>query len=115
MRPQTALADAHQVNPKGRLSATDFTGRLDAFALAATVIHLDIDATSINKLAVCVSGDAAIVMNLLELATARQHAPAPAPVKVVLCNTAHMGMVRQRQGLVHGKNRSRKVDGAPGL
>jgi acetolactate synthase-1/2/3 large subunit len=52
---------------------------------------------------VCVSGDASILMNLQELATATQH---HTPVKVVLCNNQHMGMVRQWQALVHGERYS---------
>lgn len=48
---------------------------------------------------VCVSGDASIMMNIQELATASQHA---VPVKVVLCNNGYMGMVRQWQELIHG-------------
>lgn len=47
---------------------------------------------------VCVSGDASILMNIQELATASQHRT---PVKVVLCNNGHMGMVRQWQELIH--------------
>src|SRR3546814_16918052 len=37
-------------------------------------------------------------MNIQELATATQH---QAPVKLVLCNNGHMGMVRQWQELIH--------------
>lgn len=48
---------------------------------------------------VCVSGDASIMMNIQELATASQHG---VPVKVVLCNNGFMGMVRQWQELIHG-------------
>ncbi len=51
-----------------------------------------------GKLVVCVSGDASVLMNIQELATATQH---KAPVKVVLCNNGHMGMVRQWQELIH--------------
>ncbi|HEY9279462.1 MAG TPA: biosynthetic-type acetolactate synthase large subunit [Eoetvoesiella sp.] len=51
-----------------------------------------------GKLVVCVSGDASVLMNIQELATATQH---NAPVKVVLCNNGHMGMVRQWQELIH--------------
>lgn len=47
---------------------------------------------------ICVSGDASILMNIQELATATQHCT---PVKVVLCNNSHMGMVRQWQELIH--------------
>ncbi|MBV8501588.1 MAG: biosynthetic-type acetolactate synthase large subunit [Paucibacter sp.] len=56
-----------------------------------------------GKTVVCVSGDASILMNIQELATARQHRT---PVKVVLCNNAHMGMVRQWQQLIHGERYS---------
>ena len=52
---------------------------------------------------VCVSGDASILMNIQELATARQH---KAPVKVVLANNGYMGMVRQWQQLNHGNRLS---------
>ena len=47
----------------------------------------------------CVSGDASILMNIQELATAVQHR---LPVKVVLSNNGYMGMVRQWQELNHG-------------
>jgi acetolactate synthase-1/2/3 large subunit len=52
-----------------------------------------------DKLVVCVSGDASVLMNLQELSTAVQHRAA---VKVVLCNNGYMGMVRQWQELNHG-------------
>ena len=51
-----------------------------------------------DKLVICVSGDASILMNIQELATAVQHR---APIKVVLCNNRYMGMVRQWQELIH--------------
>ena len=60
-------------------------------AIGAQVAHPD-------KLTVCVSGDASVLMNIQELATAVQHRT---PVKVVLCNNKHMGMVRQWQELIH--------------
>lgn len=52
---------------------------------------------------VCVSGDASILMNIQELATAVQHR---CPVKVVLSNNRCMGMVRQWQELHHGERYS---------
>ena len=61
-------------------------------AIGAQVAHPD-------KTVVCVSGDASILMNIQELATARQHRT---PVKVALCNNGWMGMVRQWQELIHG-------------
>jgi acetolactate synthase-1/2/3 large subunit len=60
-------------------------------AIGAQVAHPD-------RLVVCVSGDASILMNLQELSTAMQHRT---PVKVVLCNNGYMGMVRQWQELIH--------------
>jgi acetolactate synthase-1/2/3 large subunit len=51
-----------------------------------------------GKRVVCISGDASVLMNIQELATAMQH---QAPVKLVLCNNGHMGMVRQWQELIH--------------
>ncbi len=61
-------------------------------AIGAQVAHPD-------KTVICVSGDASILMNIQELATACQHRT---PVKVVLCNNGWMGMVRQWQELIHG-------------
>jgi acetolactate synthase-1/2/3 large subunit len=61
-------------------------------AIGAQIAHPD-------RLVVCVSGDASILMNIQELSTALQHR---APVKVVLCNNGYMGMVRQWQELNHG-------------
>ena len=60
-------------------------------AIGAQIAHPD-------RPVVCVSGDASILMNIQELATATQHRT---PVKVVLCNNSHMGMVRQWQELIH--------------
>ncbi|MDN2710909.1 biosynthetic-type acetolactate synthase large subunit [Janthinobacterium sp. SUN118] len=61
-------------------------------AIGAQVAHPD-------RRVVCVSGDASILMNIQELATAVQHR---LPVKVVLSNNGYMGMVRQWQELIHG-------------
>ncbi|WP_416232992.1 biosynthetic-type acetolactate synthase large subunit [Castellaniella sp.] len=60
-------------------------------AIGAQIAHPD-------KPVVCISGDASVLMNIQELATAMQHR---APVKLVLCNNGHMGMVRQWQELIH--------------
>ncbi len=65
-------------------------------AIGAQVAHPD-------KTVVCVSGDASVLMNIQELATAMQH---QTPVKVVLCNNGYMGMVRQWQELIHGRRYS---------
>jgi acetolactate synthase-1/2/3 large subunit len=52
---------------------------------------------------VCVSGEASIMMNIQELATAVQYR---LPVKVFLMNNSYMGMVRQWQELFHGDRHS---------
>ena len=65
-------------------------------AIGAQVAHPD-------KLVVCVTGDASILMNIQELSTAVQHGT---PVKVVLSNNGYMGMVRQWQQLNHGNRLS---------
>ena len=62
-----------------------------------------------NSTVVCVSGDASVLMNIQELATAVQH---HTPVKLVLCNNGHMGMVRQWQQLVHGNRLSHSWNAA---
>ncbi len=61
-------------------------------AIGAQIAHPE-------KLVVCVSGDASVLMNIQELSTAMQHRT---PVKLVLCNNGRMGMVRQWQELIHG-------------
>ncbi len=71
-------------------------------AIGAQVAHPD-------KTVVCVSGDASILMNIQELSTAVQHAT---PVKVVLSNNSHMGMVRQWQQLIHGNRLSHSWNAA---
>ncbi|MEO8859140.1 MAG: biosynthetic-type acetolactate synthase large subunit [Burkholderiaceae bacterium] len=72
-------------------------------AIGAQIAHPD-------KTVVCVSGDASILMNIQELATAMQHA---APVKVVLSNNTYMGMVRQWQQLNHGNRLSQSQNATP--
>ena len=71
-------------------------------AIGAQVGHPD-------KLVVCVSGDASVLMNLQELSTAVQHRVA---VKLVLCNNGYMGMVRQWQELNHGSRYSHSYTAA---
>lgn len=61
-------------------------------AIGAQVAHPD-------ATVVCVSGDASVLMNIQELSTAVQHR---LPVKLVILNNQHMGMVRQWQQLIHG-------------
>ena len=61
-------------------------------AIGAQIAHPD-------RLVVCVTGDASILMNIQEMSTAAQHRT---PVKVVLSNNGYMGMVRQWQELNHG-------------
>lgn len=56
-----------------------------------------------TKPVVCVSGEASIMMNIQELATAVQYR---LPVKVFLMNNSYMGMVRQWQELFHGDRHS---------
>jgi len=65
-------------------------------AIGAQVAHPE-------ALVVCVSGDASVLMNIQELATAVQH---KTPVKLVLSNNGYMGMVRQWQELIHGNRLS---------
>jgi acetolactate synthase-1/2/3 large subunit len=62
-----------------------------------------------GKTVVCVTGDASILMNIQELATATQH---NAAVKVVLTNNGYMGMVRQWQQLNHGNRLSHSWNAA---
>jgi acetolactate synthase-1/2/3 large subunit len=64
-----------------------------------------------GRTVVCVSGDASVLMNIQEMATAVQHA---APVKLVLSNNGVMGMVRQWQELIHdGRYSHSRLAAAP--
>ncbi|WP_354086840.1 biosynthetic-type acetolactate synthase large subunit [Burkholderia ambifaria] len=65
-------------------------------AIGAQVAHPE-------ALVICVSGDASVLMNIQELATATQH---KTPVKLILSNNGYMGMVRQWQELIHGNRLS---------
>ncbi|RYX90002.1 MAG: biosynthetic-type acetolactate synthase large subunit [Comamonadaceae bacterium] len=56
-----------------------------------------------ERTVVCISGDASVLMNIQELATARQH---ELPVKLIISNNGYMGMVRQWQQLNHGSRYS---------
>ncbi|HXF16027.1 MAG TPA: biosynthetic-type acetolactate synthase large subunit [Burkholderiales bacterium] len=62
-----------------------------------------------DRLVVCMSGDASVLMNLQEMSTAVQHR---LPVKVLLCNNGYMGMVRQWQELNHGSRYSHSYTAA---
>jgi len=57
---------------------------------------------------VCVSGDGGIQMNFQELVVAVEH---NLPVKVVVINNGHLGLVRQWQELFYGRNYSAVVLG----
>ena len=65
-------------------------------AIGAQVAHPE-------KMVVCVSGDASVLMNIQELATGKQH---KLPVKLIISNNGYMGMVRQWQQLNHGSRYS---------
>ena len=56
-----------------------------------------------DKLVINVAGDGSIQMNIQELATVVQN---KIPVKVVILNNGHLGMVRQWQGLFYNRNYS---------
>ncbi|WP_337529693.1 biosynthetic-type acetolactate synthase large subunit [Desulfovibrio sp.] len=56
-----------------------------------------------DKLVINVAGDGSIQMNIQELATVVQH---KIPVKVVILNNGHLGMVRQWQELFYNRNYS---------
>jgi acetolactate synthase I/II/III large subunit len=65
-------------------------------AIGAQVAHPE-------KMVICVSGDASVLMNIQELATGKQH---KLPVKLIISNNGYMGMVQQWQQLNHGSRYS---------
>ena len=56
-----------------------------------------------DKLVINVAGDGSIQMNIQELATVVQN---KIPVKVIILNNGHLGMVRQWQELFYNRNYS---------
>ena len=56
-----------------------------------------------KKLVVDIAGEASILMNIQEMSTAIQYR---LPIKIFILNNEYMGMVRQWQELLHGKNYS---------
>ena len=56
-----------------------------------------------GKLVVDIAGEASILMNIQEMSTAVQY---KLPIKIFILNNEYMGMVRQWQELLHGKNYS---------
>lgn len=65
-------------------------------ALGVQIAHPD-------SLVVCVTGEASIMMNIQEIATAVQYR---LPVKILILNNQYMGMVRQWQQMFHGSRYS---------
>ncbi len=65
-------------------------------AVGAQVAHPD-------RLVIDISGEASFMMNMQEMATARQF---NLPVKIFILNNQYMGMVRQWQELLHGSRYS---------
>ncbi len=56
-----------------------------------------------NKLVICISGDASVLMNIQELSTIKQY---KLPVKLVIINNSYMGMVKQWQELFYESRHS---------
>lgn len=50
---------------------------------------------------ICISGDGSILMNIQELATLADH---NLPVKIIVMNNNHLGLVRQQQVMFYGGN-----------
>ena len=61
-----------------------------------------------EQLVVCIAGDGGIQMNIQELVVAVEH---QLPLKVVIINNGHLGMVRQWQQMFYQKNYSAVVLG----
>ena len=54
-----------------------------------------------NKLVIDIAGEASVLMTMQEMSTAVQYS---LPIKIFILNNEYMGMVRQWQELLHGKN-----------
>ena len=92
---QMWAAQYFQFNEPGRWMTSGGAGTMGyglPAALGAQIAHP-------TRTVVCISGDASVLMNIQELATARQH---QLPVKLIISNNGYMGMVRQWQELNHG-------------
>ena len=69
----------------------------------ASPAALGVQIANPDKLVVCVTGEASIMMNIQELSTMVQYR---LPVKLLIMNNGYMGMVRQWQELFHGDRKS---------
>jgi len=62
-----------------------------------------------GKLVVDIAGEASVLMTMQEISTAVQY---KLPIKIFILNNQYMGMVRQRQELLHEKNYSESYSAA---
>ena len=62
-----------------------------------------------NKLVIDIAGEASVLMTMQEMSTAVQYS---LPIKIFILNNEYMGMVRQWQELLHGKNYSESYTAA---
>ena len=62
-----------------------------------------------SKLVIDIAGEASVLMTMQEMSTAVQYS---LPIKIFILNNEYMGMVRQWQELLHGKNYSESYTAA---
>jgi len=62
-----------------------------------------------SKLVIDIAGEASVLMTMQEMSTAAQYS---LPIKIFILNNQYMGMVRQWQELLHGKNYSESYTAA---
>ena len=65
-------------------------------AIGAQIAHPE-------KTVICITGDGSFMMNLQELATIKRY---NLPIKIVMFNNQHLGLVRQQQELFYGRRYS---------
>ena len=94
---QMCAAQHYKFNKPNRWMTSGGLGTM-GYGLPAAV---GVQVANPGKLVIDIAGKASVLMTMQEMSTAVQH---KLPIKIFILNNEYMGMVRQWQELLHGKN-----------
>ena len=94
---QMLAAQHYKFNKPNRWMTSGGLGTM-GYGLPAAV---GVQVANPGKLVIDIAGEASVLMTMQEMSTAVQH---KLPIKIFILNNEYMGMVRQWQELLHGKN-----------
>ncbi len=126
IKPQAVIEELRRLSPDDAVIATDvgqhqmWTALFYTFRQPRTLLTsgglgtmgygfpaaLGAQVACPGRLVVCIAGDGSFQMNMQELTTAAAH---KLPVKIVILNNGHLGMVRQWQELFYDRRYSQTV------